>query len=109
MASPEGIQRRWWTYIDFDSTTRRQNNHNLRTGADVVWKVVLPQCFDSLQVHFAYHDSSRGQNSLATGYALFVINPTTHDTVELLENSYDYVILTLDGHEGWFLGKTGVW
>gem|GEM_PF-2339317 len=81
---------RWWEYTDFDSTTYpRANNHNLRTGPDVVWKVVLPDCFDSLVVSFAYHDSSEGNSQLATGYALFVINSNAHDTTELLENSYD--------------------
>ncbi|RMF49078.1 MAG: hypothetical protein D6750_06620, partial [Bacteroidetes bacterium] len=81
---------RWWEYTDFDSTTPpRANDHNLRTGPDVVWKVVLPECFDSLAVHFAYHDASEGSATLATGYALFVINPNTGDTTELLQNSYD--------------------
>jgi len=95
---------RWWEYTDFDSTTYpRANDHNLRTGSDVVWKVVLPDCFDSLNVHFAYHDSSRGNSTLATGYALFVINANTHDTTELLQNSYD-------DHMGlWTTFRGGYW
>ncbi len=36
-----------WQWSAFDSTRGRTNNHNLRSGPDVVWKVVLPECFDS--------------------------------------------------------------
>ncbi|MCX7607557.1 MAG: hypothetical protein N2170_09910 [Bacteroidia bacterium] len=43
---------RVWEWHTYDSTRQRVNNHNLSTGADVVWKLVLPSCLDSLEVHF---------------------------------------------------------
>ena len=79
---------RIWGWSGFDSTRARTNDHNLRSGPDVVWKVVLPACLDSMDVHFAYHDDN-GDGSFPDGNVLFIINASSGDTIELLENSYD--------------------
>lgn len=88
-----------WQWSAFDSTRQRTNDHNLRTGPDVVWKVVLPECFDSMVVHFAYHDDG-GDGSFPSDNVVYIINATTGDTAELKENSYeDHMLL-------WTLGRT---
>ncbi|MCX7606435.1 MAG: hypothetical protein N2170_04095 [Bacteroidia bacterium] len=92
---------RTWSWYTFDSTRSRANNHALNSGPDVVWKVVLPECLDSLDVHFAYHDDGE-DGVFPTNHRLYLINASSADTVLLLENSYDdYMNLWVTFRSGW--------
>ena len=100
--SQQGSGLRWWSWSTLDSTRQRTNDHNLNTGPDVVWKLTLPRCLDSLGVHFAYHDDG-GDGQYPGAHRLYIINATTGDTIELLENSYD------DHMHLWTLFRGGFW
>lgn len=100
--SQQGSGLRWWSWSTLDSTRQRTNDHNLNTGPDVVWKLTLPRCLDSLGVHFAYHDDG-GDGQYPGAHRLYIINATTGDTIALLENSYD------DHMGNWVIFRGGSW
>ncbi|MCX7652443.1 MAG: T9SS type A sorting domain-containing protein [Bacteroidia bacterium] len=78
-----------WQWHTYDSTRQRINDHNLSTGPDVVWRLILPECLDSMEVHFCPSD----YGGIPMGNKLFVINATSDDTLELLQDSYDDYML----------------
>ncbi|MCS7189625.1 MAG: T9SS type A sorting domain-containing protein [Bacteroidia bacterium] len=79
-----------WSWSGYDSTRNRTNDHGVftgLTGPDVVWKIVLPECLDSLDVHFAIKDD--GSGTFPSNISMIIYNPRVAEGVVLLQNSYD--------------------
>ncbi|MCS7296751.1 MAG: M43 family zinc metalloprotease [Bacteroidia bacterium] len=92
-----------WHYSLVDSTRNRSNDHALNTGPDLVWRLILPECLDSLILHFAYKDE--GQDGIIPhNHKVFIINTTSSDTIELLENSYDSYMHAWAQARNWVVG-----
>ncbi|MDW8134831.1 MAG: hypothetical protein RMJ66_07155, partial [Bacteroidia bacterium] len=79
-----------WSWSAFDYTIGRTSDESALTGVngpDLVWKIVLPECIDSLEVHFAYENTVGGNFPSVIGMVIY--NPRNGEIIGLLENSYD--------------------